>query len=493
MEEEKLSNMEKMVLIALKENGGEASPEKIMESGLEMVKVMNASSWLQSKGLVRIREGIRKSYSLTDEGKRFLEEGLPEKNLLKKLLEGKKSFEELGEGEETGIAVGWLKRKGWCNIEKEGGKKFLVITDDGKKAVGEKSPEEDVLEALAGGAEEGLDEKVLETLKRRGAVRERENIIRTIYLTDEGKEIVGKGLEMKDEIVQLTPEIIKKGIWKDKKFREYDVKAFSPSLHPGKHHPVTQLINKIREIFVEMGFTEIKGSYVESCFWDMDVLFIPQDHPARDMQDTFYCSNPSSMEVDRDLLEKIADVHETGGNTDSKGWGYKFSGNEAKRVILRTHTTVNTIRYLANNPEPPAKIFSIEKVFRRENIDTTHLPEFYQIEGIVYEKDANFSELIGILKEFYGKMGFEKTRFRPAYFPYTEPSMEIEVEWNGKWMELGGSGMFRPEVTEPLGIREPVLAWGLGLERMAMMVLGLKDIRELYFSDIEWLKNLPLL
>jgi len=162
-------------------------------------------------------------------------------------------------------------------------------------------------------------------------------------------------------------------------------------------------------------------------------------------------------------------------------------------VILRTHTTVNTIRYLANNPEPPAKIFSIEKVFRRENIDTTHLPEFYQIEGIVYEKDANFSELIGILKEFYGKMGFEKTRFRPAYFPYTEPSMEIEVEWNGKWMELGGSGMFRPEVTEPLGIREPVLAWGLGLERMAMMVLGLKDIRELYFSDIEWLKNLPLL
>jgi len=199
------------------------------------------------------------------------------------------------------------------------------------------------------------------------------------------------------------------------------------------------------------------------------------------------------METDKKLLDLIADVHETGGDTNSKGWKYKFSKEESKKVLLRTHTTVNTIRYLASNPEPPAKIFSIGKVFRRENIDITHLPEFYQVEGIVHEKDGNFRELAGILKEFYKKMGFEKIRFRPAYFPYTEPSMEVEVKWNGKWMELGGSGMFRPEVTEPLGIKEPVLAWGLGLERMAMMVLNLSDIRELYFSDMEWLRRLPLL
>jgi phenylalanyl-tRNA synthetase alpha chain len=166
---------------------------------------------------------------------------------------------------------------------------------------------------------------------------------------------------------------------------------------------------------------------------------------------------------------------------------------EAKKVILRTHTTVNTIRYLINNPSPPAKVFSIEKVFRRENIDATHLPEFHQVEGIVYEKDANFCMLKGILKEFYSKMGFEKIRFRPSYFPYTEPSMEIEVEFNGRWIELGGSGIFRPEVTEPFGIKYPVLAWGLGLERMAMNLLGLNDIRMLYFSDIEWLRSLPLL
>ena len=492
MEEERLSNMEKEVLIALRDRGGEASPEELVEKGMEMVKVMNASSWLQSKGLVKIREGIEKSYSLTKEGEKFLKEGLPEKNLLSELMKGKKSFEELGEGESVGIAVGWLKRKGWCKIEKIEGKKFLVITDKGKKAAGEKSAEEEVLKAIKE-KKEGLDEKVLQMLKRRGAIKEKERIVRTIYLTEKGKKVVDKGIEIKDEIVQLTPEIIKSREWEKKDFRKYDVRAFAPAIYPGKHHPMMQLIKKIRNIFVEMGFKEIQGNYVESCFWDMDVLFIPQDHPARDMQDTFYCKNPSGMEVDKKLLDIVAEIHETGGKTNSKGWGYKFSKEESKRVLLRTHTTVNTIRYLIQHPEPPAKIFSIGKVFRRENIDATHLPEFYQVEGIVYEEKANFRELIGVLKEFYRKMGFEKIRFRPAYFPYTEPSMEIEVEWNGKWMELGGSGIFRPEVTEPFGIKEQVLAWGLGLERMAMMVLELYDIRELYFSDIEWLRKLPLL
>ncbi|HHH84236.1 MAG TPA: phenylalanine--tRNA ligase subunit alpha, partial [Thermoplasmatales archaeon] len=452
MEEERLSNMEKEVLIALRDRGGEASPEELVEKGMEMVKVMNASSWLQSKGLVKIREGIEKSYSLTKEGEKFLKEGLPEKNLLRKLMKGKKSFEELGEGESVGIAVGWLKRKGWCEIEKIEGKKFLVITDKGKKAAGEKSAEEEVLKAIKE-KKEGLDEKVLQMLKRRGAIKEKERIVRTIYLTEKGKKVVDKGIEIKDEIVQLTPEIIKSREWEKKDFRKYDVRAFAPAIYPGKHHPMMQLIKKIRNIFVEMGFKEIQGNYVESCFWDMDVLFIPQDHPARDMQDTFYCKNPSGMEVDKKLLDIVAEIHETGGKTNSKGWGYKFSKEESKRVLLRTHTTVNTIRYLIQHPEPPAKIFSIGKVFRRENIDATHLPEFYQVEGIVYEEKANFRELIGVLKEFYRKMGFEKIRFRPAYFPYTEPSMEIEVEWNGKWMELGGSGIFRPEVTEPFGIK----------------------------------------
>ena len=171
----------------------------------------------------------------------------------------------------------------------------------------------------------------------------------------------------------------------------------------------------------------------------------------------------------------------------------KFSKYEVKRALLRTHTTVNTIRYLYNNPEPPCKIFSIGRVFRKENIDTIHLPEFFQIEGIVHEENTNFRQLIGLLKEFYKRMGFEKIRFRPAYFPYTEPSMEVDVFWNNEWMELGGSGIFRPEVTEPIGIKNPVLAWGLGLERLAMLKFDLTDIRKLYVSDLEWLRKKSLI
>jgi phenylalanyl-tRNA synthetase alpha chain len=212
------------------------------------------------------------------------------------------------------------------------------------------------------------------------------------------------------------------------------------------------------------------------------------------MQDTLYCKAPSEIEINEgDLVDSIAKIHEDGGITSSSGWGYKFSKNEGKRALLRTHTTVNTIRYLYNNPEPPCKIFSIGRVFRKENIDTTHLPEFFQIEGIVHEENTNFRQLIGILKEFYRRMGFEKIRFRPAYFPYTEPSMEVDVFWNNEWMELGGSGIFRPEVTEPVGIKNPVLAWGLGLERLAMLKFGLTDIRKLYVSDLEWLRKKSLI
>ncbi len=310
----------------------------------------------------------------------------------------------------------------------------------------------------------------------------------------EGKKVIEKGIEIKDEISQITSNIIKTGEWKNKTIRPYDIHAFAPAKYGGKAHPLVDLISKIRQIFLEIGFQEIEGDFVESCFWNMDVLFIPQDHPAREMQDTLYCKAPSEIEInEKDLVDSIAKIHEDGGITSSSGWGYKFSKNEGKRALLRTHTTVNTIRYLYNNPEPPCKIFSIGRVFRKENIDTTHLPEFFQIEGIVHEENTNFRQLIGILKEFYRRMGFEKIRFRPAYFPYTEPSMEIDVFWNNEWMELGGSGIFRPEVTEPIGIKNPVLAWGLGLERLAMLKFGLTDIRKLYVSDLEWLRKKSLI
>jgi len=331
-------------------------------------------------------------------------------------------------------------------------------------------------------------------LSRKNVVREKDIISSTVNLTNDGKKMLERGFELIDEISQVTSSIIKNGEWKNKGIRPYDIHAFAPALYGGKPHPLVDLISRIRKIFLEMGFQEIEGDFVESCFWNMDVLFIPQDHPAREMQDTLYCKTPSKITVkEKKLVDEIAKVHENGGSTSSSGWGYKFSKSEGERALLRTHTTVNTIRYLYNNPEPPSKVFSIGRVFRKESIDATHLPEFYQIEGIVHEEDTNFRQLIGVLKEFYKRMGFEKIRFRPGYFPYTEPSMEVEVFWNGEWMELGGSGIFRPEVTEPVGIKNPVLAWGLGLERLAMLKFDVTDIRSLYISDLEWLRKKSLL
>ena len=239
-----------------------------------------------------------------------------------------------------------------------------------------------------------------------------------------------------------------------------------------------------------MGFTEIEGDYVESAFWNMDALFIPQDHPARELQDTFYLSEPASFVInDEETMDRVKAIHEDGGETDSVGWGSDWSREVAQQALLRTHTTVGTIRYLSEHSEPPIRVFSVGRVFRREALDATHLPEFTQVEGIIVEPEANFGMLIGVLKEFYRRMGFPDVRVRPAYFPYTEPSMEVEVKFGDSWLELGGSGIFRPEVTAPFGIDCPVLAWGLGLERLAMLRLGIKDIRMLYQSDLQWLKE----
>ena len=496
-----LSQNEKKVLLTLKKLKGKASPENILKNGdfNQEVEVMNASSWLQSKKLVKIEDHINTVYSLGKEGKQFVKNALPEKRALKLISNkgGRASLNEIStvlNKQEIPVAIGWLKKKGWASIKKDKGT-ILEITSDGKKALKIKSDEEKTLDLLNKKPNIEVEKnKIKSLLSRKNVIKEKEIITSNIVLTENGKKVIRKGIKFKDEISQITSSIIKSGDWKNKIIRPYDINAFAPAKYGGKAHPLIDLISKIRRIFIEMGFEEIQGDFVESCFWNMDMLFIPQDHPAREMQDTLYCKNPSKIKInEKNLVETIAKVHENGGVTSSTGWGYKFSKAEGERALLRTHTTVNTIRYLYNNPKPPSKVFSIGRVFRKENIDTTHLPEFYQIEGIIHEENSNFRQLIGILKEFYYRMGFEKIRFRPGYFPYTEPSMEVEVFWNNQWMELGGSGIFRPEVTEPIGVKNPVLAWGLGLERLAMLKFGLTDIRDLYISDLGWLQKKSLI
>jgi phenylalanyl-tRNA synthetase alpha chain len=496
-----LSQNEKKVLLALQKLHGRGSPQDIFNTGgfTQDVEIANAASWLQSKKLVTVDNHIKTVYSLGKEGKRFVEKGLPEKRALQLLAEkqGALSLKDLSavlESDEIPVAIGWLKTNGWATLRKEK-ETTLEITLKGKNALLKVTEEEKLLRLLSEHPEQEIEKNTIKPLaSRKNVIKEKDLITSSVCLTDYGKKVVDAGFEIQEEISQITSAIIKNDEWKQKTIRPYDIHAFAPSLYGGKTHPLVKLISEIRQIFVEMGFQEIQGDYVESCFWNMDVLFIPQDHPAREMQDTFYCKVPSTLPINEpQLVKEVARVHENGGTTGSIGWGYTFSKTEGERALLRTHTTVNTIRYLYNHPIPPCKVFSLERVFRNEDIDTTHLPEFYQIEGIIYEENANFRQLVGILKEFYRRMGFEKIRFRPGYFPYTEPSMEVEVFWNGKWMELGGSGIFRPEVIEPIGVKTPVLAWGLGLERLAMLRYGLTDIRSLYISDLEWLRKTPLL
>ena len=314
-------------------------------------------------------------------------------------------------------------------------------------------------------------------------------------LSDAGKKLVDEGIAPVKEVNQLTPEMLKDGSWREVEFRPYDVTAAAEESYPGKDHPLVSVFEKTRRVFLEMGFEETESGYVESSFWDFDALFQPQDHPARDMQDTFYVSNPPKTRLPvEELVKRVADTHEGTGDCGSVGWRYKWSRELSEKTVLRTHTTASTVRALAANPQGPRKVFCVGPVFRRETVDYKHLPVFHQVDGIIIDDKATFANLLGTLEAFYRKMGFSKFQFRPAFFPYTEPSVEVFV-WSEKksdWVEMGGAGMFRPEVTEPLGCTSPVLAWGLGLERLAMFTYDLSSIGELYRARLSWLKGVDL-
>jgi phenylalanyl-tRNA synthetase alpha chain len=304
----------------------------------------------------------------------------------------------------------------------------------------------------------------------------------------ETKKLVGK------EIADLTPELIKTGLWKQVRFKPYNIEAVGKKIYPGKLHILTVFEQKVRRIYLDLGFTETEGPFVESSFWNFDALYQPQDHPARDLADTFYVKTPAEAKLPMKYIPAVKATHENGWKTGSLGWRYKWSEAVAKQNVMRTHDTAVSARSLTMF-KPPFKTFCIGRVFRNETIDYKHLPEFVQVDGIVVDESVNFKNLLGYLKEFFTRLGLKKIRFTPSYFPYTEMSTQIEVYFEDRkeWLELGGSGIFRPEVTEPLGIKEPVLAWGLGFERPIMLQLGLNDIRNFYYrNDLKMLREVKV-
>ncbi len=443
----------------------------------------SAVSWLKEKKLINVEERPYVEYALGKEGRKVLEKGLPEENLLKLVNEGKTNLKELQNimGDDLRYALAQFYKLG---AKTENGE--IYITNKEKIASHVEKIKE-VLDKITRG--EGKEEDVSLIKGRKDFVVEKARMKRRIRLTENARRLSPEELKESDEINQITPEIIER--YNDNiKLRAYDIYMYSPRSLPAKIHPLSEFIEIVREKMLSMGFKELYGNYVENTFWNMDVLFIPQNHPARDMQDTFYVEGMEKP--DENMAKIVGKIHER-GLRGGRGWGYKWSIEEASKKILRTHTTVNTIRYLIEHPNEPCKIFSVERIFRRENLDSKHLAEFTQVEGVISGPGVNFGVLIRTLRDFYSALGIKNLRFKPSYFPYTEPSLEIFGNFMGKEMELGGAGLFRPEVLRPWGIKYQVAAWGLGLERLLMLVLNTDDIRNIYKNDLAFLQERRLI
>ncbi len=493
---QQLHEHEKKILKALQGKKQISVQELEKSTKLHKDSIEKATLWLSQKKFVQIKEDVTNFLDLTTEGVEYARGGLPEKKLLRAVENGIADIENLKKKlAHFSIGLVWVKRNSWISIE--GGK--LSLTEEGEKALKEKSPEEDAISQISKKSlqSDKFDADVVDRLVKRGLVKIKSDVKKYFSLTTSGKNVASK-IKLGKEIGQLTPEILKKGEWKTKGLRAYNVAITAARIHPAKKHFMTQVIEYIRSIWLEMGFKEMVGPIVELSFWNFDALYQPQDHPARDLADTFYMKTPAMGSLpEQEIVKAVKDTHEFGGTANSIGWQYKWDEEFARKVILRTHTTSLSARTLAqlrkdvDNDALPAKYFSVGRVFRNEVLDWKHLAEFYQTDGIVVG-EVNYRHFLGYLKRYFAKLGFEKARFRPAYFPYTEMSTEIEVfhPEHKSWIELGGAGMFRPEVVKPLlGKDIPVLAWGPGFERLVMIQYKLDDIRQLYWNDLKLLRE----
>ncbi|MBW3017012.1 phenylalanine--tRNA ligase subunit alpha, partial [Candidatus Woesearchaeota archaeon] len=384
--------------------------ELVKGSGLKDVEVMRALQWLQNKSLIEIKEEVKEVIELDDNGRKYSKNGLPERRVLEALKKRAIRINELPEQanitrDELGICIGVLKGKAAITIDRG----ELDITGAGEKALEKKSLEEQFLEKLA---KENIIELVSLKDEEKYAfekLRSRKNIIRvsvkklrSAYLTDLGKKVAARKLEgLVVDVV--TPEMLKNGSWKKKDFRSYDVEINVPKIYGGKRHFVKQATDYAKKIWMDMGFKEMTGNFVGTSFWNFDALFTPQDHPVRELQDTFFIADPAKGKLPKNmkLVDAVKKAHEQ-GTKGSTGWKYKWNADEAKRNVLRTHTTILSAQTISmlKKTDLPGKYFALGRCFRNETMDWSHLFEFNQTEGIVIDPDANFRHLLGYLKQF---------------------------------------------------------------------------------------------
>ncbi len=495
MEEErlKLREDEARVFKALLAKGDPSEVASLSkELGLSESSIAPLIHSLASRNLALVKQREIVSSTLTIEGIQYAKTGLPERRLLSSVLSSSgratlaaaRSLSNLTESEAQ-IGLGWARRKGWIRVDKSGTESVLTATND--QPEGE---DECILRELSKNATFNSEElsktprETLQKLKNRGLVTVSIRTERAVELTSSGRERALMGFDVVQEVGKLTSQLLRSGEWRTTSLREYDVSAPPPALYPGRKHPYLAFLDEVRELLLEMGFSEDEGPYVETEFWDFDVLFQAQDHPAREIHDAYRLKDQAEGKLpDEKLVQGIRRAHES-------AWGYKWSAEIARRLILRTQTTSVSVRHLYTHKTAPLKMFCLSRNFRPDVLDPTHSMEFFQCEGIAMDKGLSFRDLLGFFTEFGRKLGLREVRFRPSYFPFTEPSVEGLVRHPKLgWVEMLPGGLFRPEFLKPLGIKQPVLAWGIGIDRIAMAALGIDDIRELYGRSLQTLRD----
>jgi phenylalanyl-tRNA synthetase alpha chain len=482
----------------------ERTIEQVSEAtGLKPETVTGAAFDLEDAGLVTVSVAETVSYAVTDEGATYAEAGLPEVRLYRAALAAGADADPVSmgavigradlDGPEVDIALANYARKGYGVVESG----ELSADPD---ADPDADAEATALQALVS-AERPADEDALDQLVRRGLADRDEGAVRSLTLTDDGVTALMEGVEVAETVDRLTPDLLASGEWDDVEFAAYNVEADAPEVRGGKVHILRQTAERVKDTLVGMGFREMDGPHADSEFWINDCLFMPQDHPARTHWDQFGLDVAPMREIPADLLERVRSAHLEGVGPDGDGYHSPWTEDVAREIDLRGHTTSLSMRYLSGHEvgdlEPPQRFFSVEKVYRNDTLDPTHLLEFFQIEGWVMAEDLSVRDLMGTFEEFYEQFGITDLQFKPHYNPYTEPSFELfgTHPETGELIEIGNSGMFREEVLRPLGVDCDVMAWGLALERLLMLMYGFDDIRDVHgtLCDLDLLRETEVL
>ncbi|MDR3131170.1 MAG: phenylalanine--tRNA ligase subunit alpha [Treponema sp.] len=518
-----LHPLEVRIILAYRK-GDELSIEQVEKKlGFKPGNGNQALSWLAAKGIVReLRRETSVFFELTSLGREWKERGSPEERIIElvRIQQGQKLpriAQTLGlDAKDAGSAFGALSKLGLLGMDADKGV-ILTLPEDqldrGRPVRGAAAEYLALLRGLLEKADaapgaflprESLSEAeaahIAGIAKKRGAADaafrelDRETVIFGFTTgADEAadRDLLAAALSAEgitgDEAGALTAEMLETGAWKGKSFRSYNVRVPPSRLIVGRSNPYAQFLENVKDKLVSLGFEEFDGPLVETEFWNSDALFMPQFHSARDIHDVYRIAGQDRAKaIEEPWLSNVAAAHENGGATGSRGWNYAFDRDFTHRLILRSQGTVMSAKTLPH-AHVPGKYFGMLRCFRYDKVDATHLPDFYQTEGIILGEDVNLKTLLGMLEMFAVEVaGAKEIKYVPGYFPFTEPSVEVHIKHPVLgWFELGGSGIFRPEVTESLGVHVPVAAWGIGIDRMALMALGLNDLRELFSYDIE--------